>query len=211
MPARAGDSSTTGSAGNTSASPGSRPRRVSKRCTRAAIRASTTPTSSSVGGARGRKPSVSPSPSAKKTPAKSSVWKWMFRSSRRQSADDRHRSRPPVADPVSARAVALEAQQDPHGHAEHGTRQRVIPRQEIAKTERQAQHLLAHGHPRQHLVDEAGSALGHAPAAAARAEPRPLLENGTSRSNAQSLHRRRAKPYASTPQVRKSCFHRSGR
>ena len=46
----------------------------------------------------------------------------------------------------------------------------MIPRQEIAKTERQAQYLLAHGHPRQHLVDEAGSALGHAPAAAARAE-----------------------------------------
>ena len=211
MPARAGDSSTTGSARNASASPGSRPRRVSKRCTHAAIRASTTPTSSSVGGARGRKPSVSPSPSAKKTPSKSSVWKWMFRF-----------KRPPkrwmtVLDPDRPSQIPCrrarwrwKPSMTRTGHAEHRTRQRVIPRQEIAKTERQAQHLLAHGHPRQHLVDEAGSALGHAPAAAAR-EPRPLLENGTSRSNAQSLHRRRAKPYASTPQVRKSCFHRSGR
>jgi hypothetical protein len=34
-------------------------------------------------------------------------------------------------------------------------------------------------------------------------KPRPLQENGTSRSRAQSLHRRRAKPCASTPQVRK--------
>ena len=35
-------------------------------------------------------------------------------------------------------------------------------------------------------------------------KPRPLQENGTSRSKAQSLHRRRAKPCVSTPHVRKS-------
>jgi RimJ/RimL family protein N-acetyltransferase len=49
--------------------------------------------------------------------------------------------------PVLARAVALEAQQHPHEHAEHRARQRVVPRQQIAKTIRKTQHPLAHGHP----------------------------------------------------------------
>jgi len=39
--------------------------------------------------------------------------------------------------------------------------------------------------------------------------PRPLHENGTSRSNAQVSHRTRAKPWASTPHVRKSRNSRS--
>jgi len=57
-----------------------------------------------------------------------------------KALDDGHASRPPVTDPVSARAVALEAQQHTHGHA------------------------------RQHLVDNTGGALRHAPPAATRAE-----------------------------------------
>jgi len=39
--------------------------------------------------------------------------------------------------------VALEAQQHPHEHAEHRARQRVVPRQQIAKTIRKTQHPLA--------------------------------------------------------------------
>ena len=58
----------------------------------------------------------------------------------------------------------------------------------------------------------AGSALRHAPAAAARQKPRPLQENATSRSNAQSVHRRRAKPCARTPRsgVSESCSTKPG-
>src|SRR6266852_9688628 len=121
-----------------------------------------------------------------------------------KALDDGHASRPPVTDPVSARAVALEAQQHTHEHAEHRARQRVIPCEEVAKTVWQTQHPLAHGHPRQHLVDKTGGALRHAPPAATRAEAAALAGNGTSRSTAQSVHRRRAKPCASTPHVRKS-------
>jgi len=55
---------------------------------------------------------------------------------------------------VQARAVALEAQPHPHEPAEHRARQRVVPRQQRAKTIRKTQHSLAHGH----LVDEAGGA-----------------------------------------------------
>jgi hypothetical protein len=77
--------------------------------------------------------------------------------------------------------VALEAQPHPHEHAEDGARQRVVPRQQIAKTIRKTQHPLAHGHPRQHLVDEAGGALRYASSAATRAEARSLQEKGTSR------------------------------
>jgi hypothetical protein len=87
-----------------------------------------------------------------------------------EALDDGHASRPAVKDPASARTMALKAQQHPHIHTEHGARQRVIPRQEKAKPVRQTQHPLAHGHPRQYMVDEARGGLGHAPAATARAE-----------------------------------------
>jgi len=65
---------------------------------------------------------------------------------------------------------ALEAEQHAHVHAEHRARECVIPRQQIAQPVRHAQHPLAHGHLRKHLVDQARGALGHAPAATARAE-----------------------------------------
>src|SRR6266852_9151081 len=83
---------------------------------------------------------------------------------------DGHPSRPPVTDPVSARAVALEAPQHTHEHAEPRARQRVIPCEEVAKTVWQTQHPLAHGHARYHLVDNTGGALRHALPAATRAE-----------------------------------------
>jgi hypothetical protein len=118
--------------------------------------------------------------------------------------EDRHRARSPSADAAAACAVTLEAEQHPHGHTEHRARQRVIPHQQISQPVRQAQHPLAHRHPRQYPVDQPGRALGHASPAATRAEASALHENGTSRSSAHSVHRRRAKPCARIPQVRKS-------
>ena len=50
----------------------------------------------------------------------------------------------------------------------------MFVREVAPKTVRQAQHPLAHGYPRQHLIDEARGALRHAPAAAARAEAATL-------------------------------------
>ena len=50
----------------------------------------------------------------------------------------------------------------------------MIPREEIPESVRHAQHPLAHRHARQHVVDEAGRALRHAPAPAARAEATPF-------------------------------------
>ena len=91
-----------------------------------------------------------------------------------QPLDDGHGSRTTVVDPVSPRAVAVEAEERTHVHAEHRACQHVIPRQEISKPVREAQHPLPHGHARQHLVDEAGGGFGHAPAAAARAEATAL-------------------------------------
>jgi len=38
---------------------------------------------------------------------------------------------------------------DPREHAEQRARQRVVPRQQTAKTTRKTRHPLAHGHPRQ--------------------------------------------------------------
>ncbi|HZB77445.1 MAG TPA: hypothetical protein VE526_14530 [Solirubrobacteraceae bacterium] len=91
-----------------------------------------------------------------------------------EALDDRHRARSPGPDAIAARALPLEAQQHAHGHREHRPRQPVIPREQVPQPVRQAQHPLAHGHPRQHSVDQPGRALGHAPAAAARAEAPPL-------------------------------------
>src|SRR2546428_10060059 len=50
----------------------------------------------------------------------------------------------------------------------------MIPREEIPEPVRHAWHPLAHRHARQHVVDEAGRALRHAPAPAARAEATPF-------------------------------------
>src|SRR2546429_8832428 len=79
---------------------------------------------------------------------------------------------------MPTRPSPLEAQQHSHVDREHGARQRVIPRQEIAKTVRQAKHPLAHGHTRQHAVDEAGGGLGPGPATPAPGET-PAPSPGT--------------------------------
>src|SRR2546426_12413980 len=50
----------------------------------------------------------------------------------------------------------------------------MIPREEIPEPVRHAWHPLAHRHARQHVVNEAGRALPHAPAPATRAEATPF-------------------------------------
>jgi hypothetical protein len=54
----------------------------------------------------------------------------------------------------------------------------VIPRKEIAETVGQAQHPLADWDARQHVNEEAGGGLGHAPAPAARTETAILAGKG---------------------------------
>ena len=69
-------------------------------------------------GGSGRKPGVSASPSPKKTPSKEQRVEMDVQiQAAAKALEYGHRSRPPVAGPVSACAVALEAQQHPHGHA----------------------------------------------------------------------------------------------
>ena len=59
--------------------------------------------------------------------------------------DDGHGSRTTVVDPVSPRAVAVEAEERTHVHAEHRACPHVIPRQAISKPVREAaQHSLPH-------------------------------------------------------------------
>jgi hypothetical protein len=50
----------------------------------------------------------------------------------------------PSQDRVSPRAVAVEAEERTHVHAEHGACPHVIPRQEISKPVREARHPLPH-------------------------------------------------------------------
>ncbi len=195
MPASAGDSSTTGSAWHRSAPPDSRPRRSRRRCIRAVIRA------------RRQGPELEQALlafGAEDAVEEQSVEMDVQIQSAAEALDDGHASRPPVTDPGSARAVALEAQQPTHEHAEHRARQRVIPREEIAKTVRQTQHPLAHGHARQHLVDKTGGALRHAPPAATRAETPALAgkrHEPLHRAGGASQAREAVRQH---PQVRKS-------
>ncbi len=175
MPASAGDSSTTGSAWHRSAPPDSRPRRSRRRCSRAVIRASTTPTSSSVGGGRGRKSSMPSSPLAQKTPSKSSVWKWMFK-----------------FNPPPKRWMTVTHPDRPSRIPYRRARWRWKPRSTRTGTRGSTSSTIRAAHSVMRRPPQLGQ------------KPRPLQENGTSRSTAQSAHRRRAKPCASTPQVRKS-------
>jgi len=69
----------------------------------------------------------------------------------------------PAAPPVPAEHCADE-------HAQHGATERVIERETVAQAMRHGEHPLAHGDGRQHGVDEVRRLLGHAPAAAARAD-----------------------------------------
>src|SRR5207249_860792 len=71
MPASIGDSSATGSERERSAAVASKPRRQRRRHTSTQIVARTVPTSSSVGGGRGRKRSAPPLPSVN-TPSRTS-------------------------------------------------------------------------------------------------------------------------------------------
>ena len=54
----------------------------------------------------------------------------------------------------------------------------VIPGQPVAEAVRQAQHPLAHGHPREHMVDEMRGPLGDAPPPTARAETPAVTRQG---------------------------------
>ena len=58
--------------------------------------------------------------------------------------DDGHGFRTTVVDPVSPRAVAVEAEERTRVHAEHRACPHVIPRQEISKPVREARHPLPH-------------------------------------------------------------------
>jgi hypothetical protein len=75
-------------------------------------------------------------------------------------------------------ASSLERQQDARVDREHGATELVVPREEIAEPMGQAQHPLAYRNMRQDAVYETRGALGHAPAAAARAEAAALAGKG---------------------------------
>ena len=87
---------------------------------------------------------------------------------------DRHRPATAIRHPGVSRPPAEEPDDRPHGAPHNGAAEIVIPGQPIAEAVRQAQDPLAHGHRREHLIDEMGSALGHTPPTATRAKPPPV-------------------------------------
>ncbi len=78
-----------------------------------------------------------------------------------------------VLDAVRARGARVEGEQHAGIHAQHRAAQGVIPRQSVAQAVRQRQDPL-----RQHLVDEIGGTLRHAPPSTARAEAASLAGEG---------------------------------
>ena len=87
-----------------------------------------------------------------------------------ESLHDGHSAAAPVPDAGVPRAAPKKPEDCPHGTPHDGTAQGVIPGQPVAEAVRQAEDPLAHRYPRDHVVDEMGSALGHTASAAARAQ-----------------------------------------
>ena len=77
---------------------------------------------------------------------------------------------PTVRDAALTRPAAVEAQESARVDREHGATEPMIPGEQVAQAMREAQHPLPDRDGRQHVVDEMRGALGHAPAAAARAD-----------------------------------------
>src|SRR6266404_4790 len=75
-----------------------------------------------------------------------------------------------VVDPCAARAATVEAAERPRIDGEHLAAELMVPRQEIAQPERQAQHPLPHRHRGEHVIDEVCGTLGHPPPATARTD-----------------------------------------
>ena len=121
-----------------------------------------------------------------------------------EALDHGHRTPAAILHAAIARAGPQHAEHRAEEHGHDRPAEIVVPREHMAEAVRQAQHPLPHGHVREHVIDQVRSPLGHPAAAATRTEARPLHENGTSRSSAQSPHRNRAKPPASDPHWRKS-------
>lgn len=127
---------------------------------------------------------------------------WRYTESSR--TDHRHASGGAVTKAPAPRASSLERQQSARVHREYEAAKLMVPCHEIAEAMRQARHPLAYRHMWQDAVHEARSALDHAPAAAARAEATALTGKEHQLLEGGSLQRRRAKPCARTPHVRKS-------
>jgi hypothetical protein len=95
-----------------------------------------------------------------------------------EALDHGHRAGPAVLDAVRPRGARVEGERHAGIHAQHRAAQGGVPRQSVAQAIRQRQDPLAHRHPRQHLVDEIGGTLCHAPPSTARAEAAPLAGDG---------------------------------
>src|SRR5947207_15550281 len=75
-----------------------------------------------------------------------------------------------VRDAAAPAAPTVPAENRANEHAQHGAAERVVEREAIAQTVRHGEHPLAHGDEGQHGLEEVRRLLGHAPAAAARAD-----------------------------------------
>ena len=84
-----------------------------------------------------------------------------------KALDDDHRPAPAVPDPSLTRPVAQEAEHRPHARADHRAAQVVVPGESVAQAMREAQDPLAHGHRREHPIDQVRGPLGHPPPATA--------------------------------------------
>jgi len=91
-----------------------------------------------------------------------------------EALDDGEGARVAIDHAVLPRLTTVEVQEGPDEDAEDRTAEAVVPGEEVAQTVREAQHPLADGDVGQHAIHEAGSAFGHAPAAATGAEASPF-------------------------------------
>ena len=108
------------------------------------------------------------------TPSRTRVWKMDVQvEPAAEALDHGEGARVAIAYTVLPDLAAVEFQKGPDEDAEDGAAEVVVPGEPVAQAVGEAQHPLADRDVRQHAVHEARGALGHASAAAARAEAAP--------------------------------------
>ena len=91
-----------------------------------------------------------------------------------ESLDDGHGAAATIHDAGLSGYVTQEAEDSAHIDADDRAAQVVIPGQLVAKTMRQTQHPLPHGHRWEHVVDQVRGTFGHPAPATALAKPPTL-------------------------------------
>ena len=144
------------------------------------LAATTRSTSASSGGGSGMEAQGAVRARARRRRRGRSEWKWTFRlrASPKRCTKVTAPHWPRADAPLLARATPQRREDRAHEDAQHGARERRVVGEAVAEGERQREHPLADRDLGQHAVHQVRGRVGHAPAAAGRAEAAALAGEG---------------------------------